>query len=134
MFNKNAKTKEAEKEPAPVVPTVEEVIAENKEEALDLSYTNGSTSFMSQSNEASTSSSEPNSALGDMFSETSSSSVAPKDDSQFVDINVPSESSESSENSFINFNTNTINDDGQSSTSNNENKKDGESELSKFFQ
>ena len=127
------KEKEA---PAPVVPTVEEVIAENKEEALDLSYSNGATAFMSQSNESSVSTNESASALGDMFSGTSTSNdinTEVKDDSDFVDINPSNDSSnESNENNFINFNSNNT----EQSTANNssDGNKEGESELSKFFQ
>lgn len=122
-----------EEAPAPVVPTVEEVIAENKEEALDLSYTNGATSFMSQSNESSVSMNDSKSELGDMFSGTSTSNNVNTDDSMFVDINPSNDTSnESNENNFINFNSNNTE---QSTTNNsNDDNKEGESELSKFFQ
>ena len=108
--------------PAPAVPTVEEVIAQNKEEALDLSYLNGP-AFTTQSNVPETTS-ESSSELGSMFNGTSNTS------DKFVDINPPTtSSSDSTDNNFINFNAG--NDNNQSNDTNN---KDGESELSKFFQ
>lgn len=112
--------------PVPVVPTVEEVIAQNKEEALDLSYSNGP-AFTTQSNVPETTS-EPSSELGSMFNGTDTNVSNTSD--QFVDINPPTtSSSDSTDNNFINFNAG--NDNNQSNDTNN---KDGESELSKFFQ
>ena len=86
--------------------------------------------------ESSDSTNESASALGDMFSGTSTSNdinTEVKDDSNFVDINPSNDSSnESNENNFINFNSNNT----EQSTANNssDSNKEGESELSKFFQ
>ena len=119
---------------APAVPTVEEVIAANKEEALDISYNSNGVSVSSQkSNDTSSPSNEPVSELSGMFNGTTSNfeSTNISDSNQFMDVNPPeSTDSSSTDNNFINFNTGNSN----SSQENTNNNKDGESELSKFFQ
>lgn len=115
----------------PPVPTVEEVIADNKEEALDLSYGNSSTSFMSQSNETQTEPVTSSSDLGGMFDAPNIASNNVQDGDKFEDINPPTQNA-SNENNFINFNMgNSSNVDKPDEQKNN---KEGESELSKFFE
>ena len=115
----------------PPVPTVEEVIADNKEEALDLSYGNSSTSFMSQSNETQTEPVTSSSNLGGMFDAPNIASNNVQDGDKFEDINPP-KTNDSNENNFINFNMgNSSNVDKPDEQKNN---KEGESELSKFFE
>ena len=104
----------------PVTPTVEEVIAENKEEALDLSY-GTSSSDVTNNNVAintnnETNSSNNNSAFDDMF-----------DFNGNVDNAI---NTDTNNNKFINTDI-----DSNNTESLNDNKnKEGESDLSKFFQ
>jgi len=129
--NKKIEVLEEQAPEQPVVPTVEQIIAENKEEALDLSFGNGNLNSNSSTDVVS---SESSSELDDLFTGGSltneSTNTTSSDD--FIDINPPSDSNDSSGNSFINFNSNNIDDNTTNNNSNNN--KDGESELSKFFE
>ena len=115
---KSVKSEEVKVE-VPVTPTVEEVIAENKEEALDLSY-GTSSSDVTNNNVAintnnETNSSNNNSAFDDMF-----------DFNGNVDNSI---NTDTNNNKFINTDI-----DSNNTESLNDNKnKEGESDLSKFF-
>ena len=124
---KQEKIEKKEPVDVPVTPTVEEVIAENKEEALDLSYGTKSSDVTNNNVNINTNidlnantsdisdSSNSNSAFDDMF-----------DFNGNVDKTV---NTDTGNNKFINGSVT------QNETSTSENKnKEGESDLSKFFQ